>query len=251
MTVDRNGSIWLAGKKRLPSNWPTRPSWIPEATWIALQTWFKPYSLVKLVAKTERLPRCELVNHCRWCVLRQGVLQRPVPSHQPVRVDGDAAAGFVPVPAAPPQGGVLAIEDLRNVLFFPDTQAAQPITISGGWNTSLKFGELLQDVTLLQLPPVIAGGARQNFVLATTTQGRVLSKNTATGALPTQVFNIPTERTAGFGQVQQCHAQSMACIPAPPAAIVFVTDRAYCQVAALVPNCRQLHGAGQPAGWRR
>ena len=120
-------------------------------------------------------------------------------------------------------------------MFFPDTQAAQPVTISGGWSTSLKFGELLQDVTLLQLPPVIAGGAKQNHVLATTTQGRVLSKNTATGTLPTQVFNIPTERKPGSAKCSNA-TPVYGVHSSATGAIVFITDRAYCQVAALVPN---------------
>jgi hypothetical protein len=232
MTVDRSGGIWLAGKKRLPSNWPARPSWIPDDIWVALQTWFKPYSLVKLVRKTAACPDASWATTVggAYCA-KEFYSGRFLISNLAV-VDGDKAANFRPVPGGAPQGGVLAIEDLRNVLFFPDAQAAQPITISSGWSTSLKFGELLQDVTLLQLP---GSGAKQNFVLATTTAGRVLSKNTATGALPVQVFNIPAERLPAS-------AKCSTAIPvygvraSPTADIVFVTDRAYCQVAALIPN---------------
>ena len=231
MAVDKSGGIWLAGKKRLPNNWPPRPWWIPEPTWIALQTWFKPYSLVKVVAKVGSCPVGTTATVGGAYCAKEMYSGRYLVTNLSA-VDGDAAKEFRPCPSCSPQAGVLGVEDLRNVLFFPDPQAAQPIVISGGWGTALKFGELLQDVSLLQLPGT---SAKQNHVLATTNFGRVMSKNTATGGLPVPVFNIPAERTPTSVKCSNV-LPVYGVRSSPAAAIVFVTDRQYCQVSALMPN---------------
>jgi hypothetical protein len=233
MTVDKTGSIWLAGKKRLPSNWPPRPWWIPEATWAALQTWFLPYSLVKVVAKQQACATgfTQTANPA-YCAKEFYSGRFRVTNL--AAVDGDAATNFRPSPSSAPQGGVLAVEDLRNVVFYPDVQAAQPVVISSGWNTGLKFGELLQDVTLLQLPSANPGTI-DNHVLVATTFGRILSKNTASGTSPVQVFNIPTERLPSSTKCSNS-LPVFGVRSSPSAAVVYATDRVFCQVLALVPN---------------
>jgi hypothetical protein len=218
MTVDESGGIWLAGKKRLPNNWPARPWWIPEATWIALQTWFSPYSLVKVVAKTN--------GACPAGSGWQAIAGRPYCAKE--MYSGRFLVTQLSPAESGGQSGVVGIEDFRNILFFPDNSAApQPVTLSGGWNTGLKFGEVLDDVTVLK-------HAGQSFVIATTNSGRVLAKNAASVTPPFQVFNIPADRAPGLAKCS--NAGKFGVRASPTADIVFVTDRAYCQALALVPN---------------
>ena len=143
-------------------------------------------------------------------------------------VDGDAAKAFKPCADCAAQSGVLGVEDFRNILFFPANPAIPaPIPVTGGWNTGLKLGEVLDDVSFL----VFNG---QSNVLATTSLGRVLAKNTATGGGPAQAFNIPTERAAGSVKCSLVPSQ-FAIRSASTTAAVFVADRQYCQVSALQP----------------
>ena len=81
MTVDKSGAIWLSGKKRLPNNWPPRPWWIPE------QTLDRAADLVQALQPGEGheesrlLPWRRAEDTGRWCVLRRGNVQRPLPRH--------------------------------------------------------------------------------------------------------------------------------------------------------------------------
>lgn len=215
MTVDESGAIWLSGKKRLPNNWPPRPWWIPEATWIALQTWFKPYSLVKV---TKNLGSCtggaaKTLAGGAYCAAERYSGRYLVTQLSPAVVGGNS--------------GVIGVEDFRNILFFADG-GTDPVTLSGGWNSGLKFGEVFDDVTVLQ-------HAGQGFVVATTNSGRVLAKNAASAAPLFQVFNIPADRAPGLAKCSNSQGK-FGVRASPTASIIFVTDRAYCQAMALVPN---------------
>jgi hypothetical protein len=214
MTVDESGAIWLSGKKRLPNNWPPRPWWISESTWIALQTWFKPYSLVKVTAKVGSCPaNTQAVGGGAYCAKEMYSGRYLVTQLSPAEVGGNS--------------GVIGIEDFRNILFFADG-GADPVALSGGWNTGLRFGEVLDDVTLLQ-------HAGQSFVVATTNSGRVLAKSANSSAPLNQVFNIVTDRAPGLAKCSNSTSK-FGVRASPTAAIVFVTDRAYCQSMALIPN---------------
>lgn len=236
MTVDESGAIWLAGKKRLPANWPARPSWISEAVWIALQTWFKPYALVKVLENPGTTAgSCPagftvLAGNLDYCAKEFYSGRFTVTDL--LAVDGSAAARFSPGPGAGGNDGVLAIEDRTNVVFFPAAQAAQPVTIAKASTLGLKFGEVLQDVALLQRE---APAGPLNNVLATTSTGRVLAKNPATGGAALQVFNIPAKRLPTASKCSNASAE-YGVESAASSEVVFVTDRVYCEVVALAPN---------------
>ena len=215
MTVDESGAIWLSGKKRLPNNWPPRPWWIPEQTWIALQTWFKPYSLVKV---TKNLGSCpggasKTLAGGAYCAAEKYSGRYLVTQLSPAEVGGNP--------------GVVGVEDFRNLLFFAEG-GTEPVTLSGGWNSGLKFGEVFDDVTVLK-------HAGQSFVVATTNSGRVLAKNATSNGALFQVFNIATDRAPGLAKCSNSQGK-FGVRASPTASIIFVTDRAYCQAMALVPN---------------
>jgi hypothetical protein len=74
-----------------------------------------------------------------------------------------------------------------------------------------------------------------NFVLVTTTSGRILAKRTDVTGTAFEAFNIPLER---IQTSTQCafNTQHYGIRTSSKSGLVYVTDRNFCQVLALVPN---------------
>lgn len=211
MTVDLSGAIWLAGKKA------------------------NSHSLIKVVAKGAACPDSS------WVALAGNTYcAKPLYTGRPLLVDigpidGAAGAAFSPCPGCATQSGVLGLEERKTTIFFPDTGSSAstaPIVLASGKDWGLGGNEQLLSGALLQLPQ---GSAIGNFVLVTTTKGRILAKRTDQAGAVFQVFDIPAARAQGSAQCD-AGSQQYGIRSSTKSATVYVTDRNYCQVLALVAN---------------
>jgi hypothetical protein len=168
-----------------------------------------------------------------------------------VSIDGDTAVGFN-------HGkGILALEDGKTAVFFKSAGGAPVVIASGKSPWGLQGNEQLLSVTLLQ----VANGAVANYVLAVTTTGRVLAKNTTGSGSATAVFNVGASRESTSVQCDAAGAD-YGIRTSSKSGLIYVTDRQYCEVVALVPvagaggsfshltNAREpvLNQAGDPTG---
>ena len=164
LTVDLSGAVWVAGRKSDTD-----------------------YSLVKVVAKTS-LASCPgsgnwtvLTSNPALCALEfatgGGVLS------DLNAIDGDVAAAFEGFGT-----GILAIENGSSVPYFNLNVPGAPPTTFGDWD--LSSGARLLSAALLQVPAANAADPVSNFLLATTSQGKVLSKPVGNPSTVSQVFDI-------------------------------------------------------------
>ena len=212
-TVDLGGSIWLGGKDK-----------------------GKAYSLVEAVelpvAETcpggyDTLPVLSS-NGKRFC-------SRMVSSGRPLLVDiypidGDVAEKFT-LFGSGPLSGMLTLEERKTATFTqPDGTTIEIASRKGDWG--LIGPELLQGIALQQNPGKTAADTR-NYVLVTTTAGRVLAYDTAGGAPAFPVFDIPANREAAT----PCSADDPAFSVRASAetGFIYVGDSQYCEVSALEP----------------
>ena len=210
MTVDLSGSVWLVGKKG------------------------NSYSLFKVVKAPCAAGFTALTNAAGYCA-------RAYASGRPLLVDispvdGDIGNNFQYGP------GIIGLEGSNQVTFFSKTFGVLPTVIASGKQTwGLSGNEALLGVSLLQRTGTIetgpnAGTYTDNFVVATTTTGRVLAKQVS--GVATTVFNTNFLATSGRGS---------ACPGVLPAARfgvrasaksgqVFLTDKSYCRTVVTKPN---------------
>ncbi len=212
MSVDLSGALWLAGKKA------------------------STHSLIKVVAKaaTDVCPYgWSVLSGSRYCAIE-------FYAGRPLLVDidpigGDVGAAFKPCPTCALQSGVLGLEERKTSVFFPDpkpTSTSSPIVIASGKGWNLVGNEQLLSSALLQVPN---GSATENFVLVTTTSGRILAKRTDVAGAASEVFNIPLERIQTSAQCA-FGTQHYGIRTSSKSGRVYVTDRNFCQVLALAPN---------------
>jgi hypothetical protein len=215
MTVDLDKAIWLAAKRH------------------------NSHSLYKIVDKP--VDGCASLGS-GWIAISSGnrcakemYFGRP-PLVDLIPIDGDVAASFKACPTcATGQTGVIGLEERKATLFYPDPQAAQPIVVvdnKHGW--TLHGNELVQDITLLQFPNP-STQVIETTLLGTTTDGRILARNTSLPLDARTVFNIPASRIPGS---QKCNSleQQYGLRASVSSGIVYLSDRNYCQVIALQPN---------------
>ena len=209
MSVDLAGALWLAGKKA------------------------STHSLIKVVAKaaTAACPSgWSVLSGSRYCAIE-------FYAGRPLLVDidpigGDVGAAFKPCPTCAVQSGVLGLEERKTSVFFPDPKSTSPIVVASGKGWNLIGNEQLLSSALLQVPN---GGAIQNFVLVTTTSGRIMAKRTDVAGAAFEVFNIPLEQSLSSVQCA-FGTQHYGIRTSSKSGRVYVTDRNLCQVLALVPN---------------
>jgi hypothetical protein len=211
MTVSLAGDIFLAGRKGTT------------------------FSLIKVIAKPSS--GCPSgwsgLSGGRYCAREQYAGRPQLIDIDPI--DGDVGAAFKPCPTCAMQSGVLGLEEKKTVVFFPDpkpTNTTSPIVIASGQAWGLNGNEQLLGSALMQIPD---GSAFQNFVLVTTTNGRILAKRTDAPGSVFQVFSIPVERQPSS---IQCNfdAQNYGIRTSTKSGRIYLTDRNFCQVVALVPN---------------
>jgi DNA-binding beta-propeller fold protein YncE len=209
MTVDLSGAIWLAGKKS------------------------STHSLIKVVGKA-----AAAACPSGWTVLSGSLYcAKEFYAGRPLLVDidpidGDVGAAFKPCPSCAVQSGILGLEERKTAVFFPDPKTSSPIVIASGKGWNLIGNEQLLSSALLQVPN---GNSMDNFVLVTTTSGRILAKRTDVTGTAIEVFNIPLERVQSSAQCA-FGTQQYGIRTSSKSGRVYVTDRNYCQVLALVPN---------------
>jgi len=213
MTVDLAGAIWLAGKKA------------------------STHSLIKVIAKAA----AAACPDNTWKQLSGSLhCAKEFYAGRPLLVDldpidGDVGAAFKPCPTCAAQSGVLGLEERKTAVFFPDPKPAStssPIVIASGKGWNLTGNEQLLSSALLQVP---SGSSVGNFVLVTTTNGRVLAKGTDVTGTAFEVFNIPAERVQPSVQCSFA-SQHYGIRTSSKSGRVYVTDRNYCQVLALLPD---------------
>jgi hypothetical protein len=201
MTVDANGTIWLAGKRR------------------------KLYSVIKIIKKEGTCPTADwrTLTGGALCALEQYYGRPPLADVTPV--DGDVADAF------PYHAGVLGLEERKDVMFFPDPKTGYPVLLVSWKDWGFRPREELQEATLLQVPN---GAVIDNYVVAISSTGRILAKNIALSGRAREVFNIPAQR----GAVAKCNYQDQehGIRASTTAQILYVSDRNYCQVLALLPD---------------
>lgn len=221
LAASQAGAVWIAGKRK------------------------SSYSLIKVQkgACTDGGTQVTDQLDQPWCA-QEYYSGRPVLADISV-IDGDAAENLPDslLPDPETTGGVLGIEERKNAVFFPDAMGATPIVIATGRDWGLSGNEVLQDVTLLQIP-LPGGGGYRSYVLATTSNGRVLAKNAAGGPVRA-VYNIVSSRTG-----TACNASLTPYFglrASSTATVVYVSDRNYCQITALQPTADLWPGVG--ASW--
>jgi hypothetical protein len=227
LTVDVEGSIWIVGLKG------------------------NTHSVVKLTRAS---------GACARTVTTTSATSTPSPSYcatdafsgrPPLvdveSVDGEIASQFrlCSGPGCTPQKGVLALESRRDVTFFPDRPGATPIVIGPGaeWPLDTRRKESLLSAAVVQLQS--SGAAFHNFVVVTTSLGRVLARDVTFGgpAYPVQLSQL----SAGQSTAGPLVTPAERCTPSttsPQYAIrssvtsgtVYYTDRTNCEVTSLTPG---------------
>ncbi len=229
MTVDDKGAIWL-GVRSVPSNWPARPSWIPDDIWVARRPGTIPIASSRWFADSG-LPRCKRASPT-GCDRNTVLFQSPAIVDL-ASISGPAADDFRPLPNSQPQAGVLGVEERKAAVFYPDPQATAPITVVSAKDWGLKGNELLQDITLLQMP--LDSGGKLNFILATTSNGRVMAKNTEMAGLAFEVYNIPAARGVATPNAakRSSATQTYGLRVSQTSGEIYASDFSYCQVVSL------------------
>ncbi|NNC78139.1 MAG: hypothetical protein HKN77_09275 [Woeseiaceae bacterium] len=140
-------------------------------------------------------------------------------------IDGDFGAEFFHGP------GILGLEQRRDLVFFPST-GGTPILISDGKGWGLKGKELLTSATAVIVRDEFS--IPSSYVLAVTTNGRVLARLADGTGDVDDVFDIPSNR----GPATQCNFDDThyGIRASGKSGTVYLTDRQYCISTALDAN---------------
>ncbi len=227
MTVDDSGAIWLAGKKSSYSSYSTFS--YSEGGGDHDYS----YSLIKIVAKVG--------SSCPegWS-LTASYCAREYYSGLDKLTDLDAIDGVTGKLYFPDCGecstrpGILAIDGTKTVKFFPSIPDSAPVLVGGasawGLDGYHDYDEL-QSVTLL----TVDNDGLNPYVLVTTKNGKIRAKR-ATQNYSVVVFNIPGNRSYSAAQCTWSGQQRYGIRASSRTDTVYVTDRNYCQVLALLTN---------------
>lgn len=224
LTVDLGGNLWVAGKKKskfslfkvVPGACPSTPANTSASRWAAFTT-----------------------SAGSFCA-REYAAGRPLLIDLTV-VDGDAATSF---PYSLGDGGVIAVEQRKEVTFFPDAPQATPVLLGAGKVWGLSGNEQLLAATLLQKPLPVDS---RNWVLVVTSTGRLLSRELRWDAVVTSVIN----HSVAGGPIDLVAATS--CGPTAlydvrasvKTRATFVSDRRGCRLLSLQSNIDAV-AAGAP-----
>ena len=212
-TVDLGGSIWLGGKDKGKSYSLVEAIEVPVA-----DTCPGGYGALPVLSS----------NGKRYC-------SRMVSSGRPLLVDiypidGDVAEQFTLFGSGPLSGNLMLEE--RKTATFAQSDGTTIEIASGKRDWGLIGSELLQGITLLQKAGDTAADTR-NYVLVTTTLGRVLAYDTAGGHPAFPVFDIPAHREAATPCSADAPAFSVRT--GTKTGFIYAGDSQYCEVSALEP----------------
>jgi hypothetical protein len=223
LAVDLGGHLWLAGKKK------------------------SKFSLFRVVeGDCPKGAGNEATKFSKWTAVNSRYCAREFASGRPLLIDlttieGDVAASF---PYS--EGGVLGVEERREVTFFKDTAQAPPVVVGSGTVWKLGGGEQLQSATLLQKPFDV--GSR-NWVLVTTSSGRLLSREVPWNpAIVTPVINhTPANGLINLVAPVSCGPTALYATRASvKTRAVYVSDRRGCRLWSLKSNIDSIADATTP-----
>lgn len=218
IAVAQNGTVWIAGRRG------------------------KAYSLLKVLARAgdgscpEGQPLAPEGGVASAYCFREYAAGRPLLARLLI-VEGEQSAAFDPG-SGTASAGVLGLDERATVtLFGPQPGSARDLVAGKAWGLAGK--ERLLDLALLQ---VANGSEVDNHLLVATSNGRVLARQTDAGAAATTrtAFDAVAER---LDQPQapapvQCDysTQRYGLAASARTGRVYLSDRNYCQVAALKPT---------------
>jgi hypothetical protein len=209
MSVNLGGEIWLAGRES------------------------SSYTLIKVVRKPDSgcdtgAGFAQLTNSPNYC-WKKPYRGRPLLLDIQA-IDGEFADRFTY------GAGVLGLERREELIFFPDP-AGTPITIANKTGWGLSGNESLQSGSVVQR---LEGGFTDNFALVTTGTGKVLGKYlpfTGTSTAFETGYTIPAQRLLPLPTSPACNGTAGYQIRGSgTSGLVYVADRAVCQIAALQPT---------------
>ena len=219
MTVAPDASVWISGRRGTT------------------------FRLIKLVPRRADGSCPEGVAIADHAGVSSAYCFRQYASGQPrmlrlLAVERSEAAAFDPGTGVP-ANGVLSLHANGAAKFFSSTPGATPrVLVSGRTAWRAGANELMQDLALLQLPN---GAETDNFLLATTSFGRVIARQTDLGAsaTPFTVFRSPTSGIAlPDPRPAQCafSSQRFGIAASSQSGRAYLTDRNFCQVSYLEPS---------------
>lgn len=214
MTVDLDGNLWLAGKNK-----------------------GKSHSLIKLIPKDADCPEIAGATFLGVPKPSENLCAYEFATGRPLLVDlapvGGVVAKRFSLPGYPaPQHAILGLEERKTaVAFLSDGTVVEFATTKSAWD--LAGNEHLLAITLLQLDDPL-----QNYVLVTTSRGRVLAWDTAGGKLADEVFDIVGERDPATFDLGPCSSEDPVYTVRASSTTdyVYVTDSEYCEVSALAAS---------------
>jgi hypothetical protein len=210
LTVDLSGNIWVAGQDRGKT--------------------FNVYKIIEVPYSEacpggySRLTIPAMSTRCAslWADDRPLVLDL-------VSVDGDLSAVF------PYGSSVVAVQERQTVIAIVDNEDRDVVEILGGKSAwGLAGNEKLLSAAPVQVTNS-SDSSIENFVVVTTTNGRILAA-LADGATSAQeVFDIGAEREGQLSSPVQCNFDDphYGVRSSPKSGLIYVTDRQYCQVIGL------------------
>jgi hypothetical protein len=152
-------------------------------------------------------------------------------------VERSEATAFDPGTGVP-ASGVLALDVAGAVKFYRAAGASPRVLVTGRTAWGAGGNELIQDFALLQLPN---GAEVDNFLLASTSFGRVQARQTDLGA-PAGAFNVFRSPNAGIAlpvpPPAQCafSSQRYGFAASSQSGRAYFTDRNFCEVMYLRPS---------------
>jgi hypothetical protein len=218
MTVAPDGSVWISGRRgstfKLIKLVPKRPDGsCPEGVAIADHAGVPSAYCFRQYASGQRQ------------MLRLRVVER------------SEAVGFDPGTGVPAKG-VLALDLAGAVKFYVAPGATPRVLVSGRTAWGVGDNEVVQDLALLQLPN---GAETDNFLLASTSFGRIQARQTDSGA-PAAAFNVFRSPNMGLALPDpppaQCafSSQRYGLAASSQSGRAYLTDRNFCQVMYLRPS---------------
>jgi hypothetical protein len=150
-------------------------------------------------------------------------------------VERSEATAFDPGTGVP-ANGVLALDLAGAVKFYRAPGATPRVLVTGRAAWGAGGNEVIQDLALLQLPN---GAEIDNFLLASTSFGRIQARQTDLGA-PAAAFNVFLAPNAGIAlpAPAQCafSSQRYGLAASSQSGRAYFTDRNFCEVMYLRPS---------------